>query len=72
LLSSIAKQILFGNLQSQESVLSSKKNILYYQARKITIENLSSALLHIDGEPAPLQTSVRAEVIPNAFKLIQP
>ena len=72
LLWSVSKQILFGNLQSHETVLSSKKPILYFQAKKIMIDNLSSALLHIDGEPAPLQTRVQVEVIPNAFKLIQP
>jgi YegS/Rv2252/BmrU family lipid kinase len=48
------------------------KDILYFQTPRLIIHNLESAPLHIDGDPAETTKKFSIQVIPQAFKLIQP
>jgi YegS/Rv2252/BmrU family lipid kinase len=49
-----------------------EKDILYFQSDKLIIHNLGSAPMHLDGDPAPSSKKIYFQVIPSAFKLIQP
>ena len=49
-----------------------KKNVLYFQAKKLKIKNPDLALLHIDGDPAETAEEFSIEILPAAYKLIQP
>ena len=69
---SFVKQILSGKTESLFSKNIHKKNILYFQTKKITIGNLQLALLHIDGDPAQTSPKFSIEILPSAYKLIQP
>lgn len=68
----VIKQVLGGYRLQTESDINEKKRILYIQSDTITIQNLENAPLHIDGDPAETATSIRMEIIPNAFNLIRP
>ncbi len=48
------------------------KDILYYQAPSLSIENPGGAPLHIDGDPKTTAGNFTIRVIPKAIKLIQP
>lgn len=48
------------------------KGINYFQAAEITIQNPSSAPLHIDGEPSATELEFRIKVNRDQFQLIQP
>lgn len=48
------------------------KNIIYFQASDATILNNDNAPLHIDGEPQPLTAKIELNILPNAFRLLQP
>ncbi len=50
----------------------SKNNILYFQTPSITIHNTKLARVHIDGEPVETIETIKASIIPKAFKLIVP
>jgi len=69
---SVIKQIRSGKVKPHEGIHFQKKGILYFQTEKLIINNLSMAPLHIDGEPATTSRKFIIEVIPGAFKLIQP
>lgn len=69
---SFVKQILSGKTESLFSKNIHKKNILYFQTKKITIGNLQLALLHIDGDPAETSPIFSIEILHSAYKLIQP
>jgi diacylglycerol kinase (ATP) len=49
-----------------------KKNILYFQASSLLIENEGKAPLHIDGDPKATANEFVIKVIPNIIRLIQP
>ena len=49
-----------------------KKDILYFQTARIVINNPSMAPLHVDGDPAETKQKLSIQVIPRAFRLIQP
>lgn len=49
-----------------------RKNVLYFQAPKLLVYNLNGAPLHIDGDPVETTRKFTIEIIPQAFKLIQP
>jgi len=49
-----------------------KKGILYFQTARIVINNPSMAPLHVDGDPAETKQKLSIQVIPRAFRLIQP
>lgn len=48
------------------------KSITYFQTSEATIINHDGAPIHIDGEPGPLVKKIELEIIPNAFRLLQP
>ena len=50
----------------------SNKNILYFQAESVVINNLKLAPLHIDGEPKTTSAKFNIQIVKNCFKLIQP
>ncbi|MBX2889044.1 MAG: YegS/Rv2252/BmrU family lipid kinase [Ferruginibacter sp.] len=71
LLAEIAWQIKMGKV----TVPNTRKNnsaILYFQSNYITINNPQKAPVHIDGEPAGNIEKLSIQIIPSAFKLIQP
>jgi len=68
----IIKQITRGKINEHDDVTFLKRDILYFQSDKFIIRNLSSAPLHIDGDPAETAKRFSIEIIHEAFKLIQP
>lgn len=49
-----------------------RRNILYFQAKKLTIHNHDQAPLHLDGDPVPTAPVFKIEIKPKAFRLLQP
>ncbi|HMO61240.1 MAG TPA: diacylglycerol kinase family lipid kinase [Ferruginibacter sp.] len=72
LLFAVLQQIKRGTVLEFDESISRQKNVLYFQADKLQLENPGGAPLHIDGDPAETGSSMMIEIIPNAFKLIQP
>ena len=68
----ILKQLRGNNKMQQLVEDMSKKNILYFQTNKITINNIKHAPLHIDGEPKETAEKITFEVIRDCFELLQP
>ncbi len=66
------KQILFGKPKSVFSNKIMKDSLLYFQTRSIRIENPSLAPLHIDGDPTETSRSFSIEILPAAYRLLQP
>ncbi|MDF2382806.1 hypothetical protein JMG10_15090 [Nostoc ellipsosporum NOK] len=52
--------------------INKKKGVIYFQADKIIIENLSQAPLHIDGDPAETPDTVDVKVKKGIFRLLKP
>lgn len=69
---SFIKQIISGQIQNISVTNFDKKNILYFQAKKLKIENPKLAPLHIDGDPAITNNEFSIEILPSAYQLIQP
>ena len=69
---SFIKQILLGKTKSVHSKHFHKSNILYFQTDKIKIHNPKFAPLHMDGDPAETVKDFSIEILPAAYKLIQP
>ncbi|MEO6812445.1 MAG: YegS/Rv2252/BmrU family lipid kinase [Ginsengibacter sp.] len=69
---SVIRQLISGNIQNVSKKNIEKKNILYFQTTKIRIENPRLAPLHIDGDPSETATGFSFEILPSAYKLIQP
>lgn len=69
---SFINQVLSGKIKSIHAKDFHKKNILYFQTKKIKIENPKLALLHIDGDPAETSKEFSIEILPAAYKLIHP
>lgn len=67
----IIKQVLSGKIKSINERGLEQKNILYFQAKQLTIKNINIAPLHIDGDPAATASEFLIEVLPSAYKLIQ-
>jgi diacylglycerol kinase (ATP) len=68
----ILKQISKGQIQEYNEKTFHRKDVLYFQTPRIIIHNLEGAPLHIDGDPAETNKKFSIEIIPQAFKLIQP
>ncbi len=49
-----------------------KRPIVYFQTQQLRIINHGAAPLHIDGEPHPAIKDIYIEIVPNAFRLLQP
>ncbi|MCP9753021.1 diacylglycerol kinase family protein [Ferruginibacter sp. HRS2-29] len=72
LLYAIAKQVTAGQVDGAHQKKYSAKDIYYYQARAVTIQNPEQAPLHIDGDPANTAESFEIKIIEKAFNLLQP
>lgn len=73
LLYSIGKQLFFGSVtDAAQHKKFKKEDIFYYQTKKLIIENIDGAPLHIDGDPANTAAKFEIEIVENAFKLLQP
>jgi diacylglycerol kinase (ATP) len=70
LLYNLIKQILAGKLQTMESSLNLP--IIYFQTKQLSIENISLAPIHIDGDPAETPKKLKIKILPKCFQLIQP
>ena len=68
---SFVRQILAGKTIRISEKEFHKKNILYFQTKKIRIENPQNAPLHIDGDPAESSKDFSIEILPSAYRLIQ-
>lgn len=69
---SFMQQIIAGQIQNISSKNFDKKNILYFQTKKLKIKNPELAPLHIDGDPAETCKEFSIEILPAAYKLIRP
>ena len=69
---SFVKQILYGKVRQINEKNFHQKNVLYFQTRKLKIENPNDAPFHIDGDPAETFEEFFIEVLPAAYKLIVP
>lgn len=72
LLWSIFKQVRHGTIHEHDEHTFHKKDVAYFQTARLEIYNRDNAPLHIDGDPAETAEKFVIEIIPNAFKLIQP
>lgn len=72
LLWSVLKHIRNGEAIDYNTKTFSDKDVIYFQTDKLIIKNLGNAPLHIDGDPATTARKFHFEIIPDAFKLIQP
>jgi len=68
----ILKQISKGQINEYNEKTFHRKDVLYFQTPRIIVHNLENAPLHIDGDPAETNKKFSIEIIPQAFKLIQP
>lgn len=66
------KQILFGKVGSISIHKLKKNNLLYFQTQSISIENTDLAPLHIDGDPSETMRHFSIQVLPAAYRLLQP
>ena len=69
---SFAQQIFSGKVHHFSEEELSKKNILYFQTKNLRIENPNLAPLHIDGDPAETTKEFSIEILPAAYRLLQP
>ena len=68
----IARQVSSGKIRDYDERTFHSKDIVYFQTDKLIIRNLEAAPFHIDGDPSPTAKKFTIEIIPAAFKLIQP
>jgi diacylglycerol kinase (ATP) len=69
---SVIKQMKAGKIRSHEEKKFHTKGILYFQTDTIKITNPRMAPLHIDGDHAQTYKEFNIEILPAAFRLIQP
>lgn len=69
---SVIKQMKAGKIRSYEEKKFHTKGILYFQTDTIKIINPRLAPLHIDGDRAQTYKEFNIEILPAAFRLIQP
>jgi YegS/Rv2252/BmrU family lipid kinase len=69
---SILGQITGINALQQLDDHVNRRNIIYFQAKSLTIHNTGNAPLHIDGDPVPTSSSFNIRIKPKAFRLLQP
>jgi diacylglycerol kinase (ATP) len=72
LVGSILRQVRSGKVQRHYGISDASTGILYFQATSLTIRNPRLAPLHIDGDPWPGNDTFTIQVIPKAFRLLQP
>ncbi len=69
---SVARQMRAGKIRRYDEKNFHTKDILYFQTDKLKIINSSLAPLHIDGDHAQTFKEFNIEILPAAFRLIQP
>jgi len=72
LLWEVVKQIRRGQVEDYSELSVQHRDVLYFQTPRLIINNLEGAPLHIDGDPATTARKFSIQVLPQAFKLIQP
>ena len=72
LLWQVFKQLRRGYIDEYNELSVEHRQVLYFQTPRLIINNLDNAPLHIDGDPAETTKKFSIQVIPQAFKLIQP
>ena len=68
----VLQQVLNGKIKEYDIKAFHKKDLLYFQTDQLIIHNADDAPLHIDGDPCNSSKKFTIEIIPGAFKLIQP
>jgi diacylglycerol kinase (ATP) len=68
----VLKQVRKGEIKEYDAKTFHKKHVLYFQTEKLIIHNPDNAPLHIDGDPMSTAKKFMIQIIPSAFKLIQP
>lgn len=68
----VVHQVLNGKIKEYDEKTFHEKDVLYFQTNKLIIHNLDAAPLHIDGDPSNTAKKFMIEIIPDAFKLLQP
>lgn len=68
----VIKHIRKGEVINYSDKTFHDKDVIYFQTDKLIIRNLGNAPLHIDGDPVTTAGKFTFEIIPDAFKLIQP
>ena len=68
----VIQQVRNGKIKEYDEKTFHEKDVLYFQTNKLIIHNLDAAPLHIDGDPSDTGKKFMIEIIPDAFKLIQP
>lgn len=53
-----------------DTMIDKDKAVIYFQTDSFSLKNLSSAPLHIDGDPADCPASVDCRILPGCFELI--
>ncbi len=71
MLYSLLKQIRLGEITNTEKKFH-KEDILYFQTKKLRIDNMKHAPLHIDGEPSTTAKHFDIEIAEKFFRLLQP
>ena len=66
------KQIRGKNKLETEVIQEKKEGVIYFQTEKLSINNLSQAPLHIDGDPAETPVELQIAIKKKCFRLIQP
>ena len=72
LLWAVARQLWKGTPDDWHDPLAKEKDILYFQTDKLMLFNTGNAPIHIDGDPAPGAKKINIQIVPQAFRLIQP
>jgi diacylglycerol kinase (ATP) len=66
------KQLRAGTPAPATGLPLKKADVTYFQTSSLKISNHGLAPLHIDGDPAETSKDFTIEVLPNAFRLLQP
>lgn len=68
----VFQQLRRGEVDEYNELTVQHREVLYFQTPRLMISNLDNAPLHIDGDPANTSRKFSIQIIPQAFKLIQP
>lgn len=69
---SILTQITGINAVQQLDDHITRRNIIYFQAKTLSIRNYDNAPLHIDGDPVSTSSLFQIKIKPKAFRLLRP
>ncbi len=72
ILSAFVNHLLFAKKSEPSTQRPSRRKVQYFNSKRVTIKNIGYAPMHIDGDPVEAASEYVIEVLPNAYKLIQP